>query len=264
MGRTRLDVALVERGLFDTRARAQAAVIAGEVVVDGRPAAKPGHPVDSQAEIDVLAGPRFVSRGGLKLQNALDRLGVDVEGRRALDVGASTGGFTDCLLQNGASEVVALDVGRGQLDWRLRNDPRVHVLERTNARNLDRADLPWPPDLVTVDVAFIGVGTIWPAVRACLADAWRALVMVKPQFELGPERVGRGGVVRDPAERLEAVRAAAAVLGADQARIVGACDSGLAGPKGNRETFLLVDSPGSCGEEADVEQMLRAAIDEAA
>jgi 23S rRNA (cytidine1920-2'-O)/16S rRNA (cytidine1409-2'-O)-methyltransferase len=264
VARTRLDVALVQRGLFDTRARAHAAVMAGEVLVDGEPAVKPGHSVDLEAEIDVVAGPRFVSRGGEKLQNALDRLGVDVGGCSALDIGSSTGGFTDCLLQNGATRVIALDVGRGQLDWSLRNDSRVHVLERTNARSIGPDALPWVPDLVTVDVAFISVTTIWPAVRACLADGWRALVMVKPQFELGPERVGKGGVVRDPADRLAAVRSVAAVLGADQARIVGACDSGLAGPKGNRETFVRVDAPGSCGEEADVEQMLQTAIDEAA
>lgn len=264
MTRARLDVVLVERGLFDSRARARAAVMAGEVRVDGAPAGKPGHPIAPDAEIDVIAGPRFVSRGGEKLQNALDRLTVDVDGCRALDVGSSTGGFTDCLLQNGAARVICVDVGRGQLDWSLRNDDRVHVMERTNARNLTPDALPWAPDLVTVDVAFISVGTIWPAVRPCLADGWRALVMVKPQFELGPERVGKGGVVRDPADRLEAVRSVAALLGADQARIVGACDSGLAGPKGNRETFLLVDGPGSCGEETDVDQMLQTAIDEAA
>ena len=237
--------------------------MAGAVLVDGEPAAKPGHAVAADAVLDVVAGPRFVSRGGRKLQNALDRLGVDVAGERALDVGASTGGFTDCLLQNGAAGVVAVDVGHGQLDWSLRNDPRVTVLERTNARDLEPAMLPWPPAFVTLDVAFIGVGTLWPAVRRCLARRWRALVMVKPQFELGPERVGRGGVVRDRDDRLAAARGVAAALEADQARIVGACDSGLAGPKGNRETFLLVHGPGSGGEEVDVDHVLQTAIDEA-
>lgn len=254
----------MERGLFESRARAHAAVLAGEVLVDGRPAGKPGTPVAPESQLDVLAGPRFVSRGGEKLQNALDGLTIDVAGAHALDVGASTGGFTDCLLQGGASAVVALDVGYGQLDWSLRNDGRVTVLERTNARHLTPDMLPWAPDLVTVDVAFISVRTIWPAVRACLADGWRALVMVKPQFELGKDRVGKGGVVRDSQDRLEAVRTVADALGADGGRIVGACDSGLAGPKGNRETFLLVNAPGSCGEEADVENMLRDAVEAAA
>jgi 23S rRNA (cytidine1920-2'-O)/16S rRNA (cytidine1409-2'-O)-methyltransferase len=174
----------------------------------------------------------------VKLANALDALGVDPRGALALDVGASTGGFTDCLLARGASEVVAVDVGYGQLDWRLRQDPRVHVLERTNARALVPADLPWAPDLVVVDVSFISVGLLWPAVHACLAPGWTALVMVKPQFEVGRDLVGKGGVVRDPAVRAGAALAVAETIATEGGDVVAAADSGLPGPKGNRELFL--------------------------
>ena len=236
--RTRLDVALVERGLFPTRARAQAAVMAGRVSVAGRRADAPSRPVVPDETIDVEAAQEYVSRGGVKLANALDALGVDPEGALALDVGASTGGFTDCLLQRGAREVVAVDVGYGQLDWRLRQDPRVHVRERTNARELTADDLPYAADLVVVDVSFISAALVWPAVRACLAEDWTALVMVKPQFEVGRELVGRGGVVRDPGVRAGAARAVAEAIAAEGGDVVGAADSGLPGPKGNREIFL--------------------------
>ncbi|MEW6582144.1 MAG: TlyA family RNA methyltransferase [Actinomycetota bacterium] len=243
MARTRLDVALVERGLFPSRARAQAAVMAGRVRVDGSPAAKPGAAVEDGADLAVVPSDEFVSRGGRKLANALDAFGVDVAGVRALDVGASTGGFTDCLLRRGASHVVAVDVGYGQFDWRLRTDPRVTVLERTNARTLSPDMLPFAPDLVVCDVSFISVATIWPAVAACLDPAHTALVLVKPQFEVGPEHVGKGGVVRDPALRAEAVRRVAAALRVAGDRPAGVVDSGVPGPAGNRELVLLAYGP---------------------
>ena len=212
--------------------------MAGRVRVDGRAVDKPGTGVGEDAVLDVERAAEFVSRGGVKLANALDALGVDVAGASALDLGASTGGFTDCLLSRGAARVIALDVGYGQLDWRLRQDPRVTVMERTNARDLTPEALPWAPDLVTCDLSFISIGTVWGAVVPCLAPGWRAMVMVKPQFEVGRERVGSGGVVRDPAAREDAVRGVIEVIEATAGRVVGTADSGLPGPKGNREVFV--------------------------
>ncbi|MDJ0789491.1 MAG: TlyA family RNA methyltransferase [Myxococcota bacterium] len=235
---TRLDERLVSDGLAESRTRAQALIRAGRVLVDDAPVDKPGTRVRSEAAVRVRGEDRrFVSRGGEKLAGALADLGIDPGGLRCLDVGASTGGFSDCLLQAGAAEVVAVDVGYGQLDARLRSDPRVVVRERVNARHLDPEALPGPFDLVTVDVSFISSRLILPALaRVAPTATW--LVMVKPQFELGPERVGKGGVVRDPADRREAADAVAAValeLGhTEQAR----ADSRLAGPKGNVEIFL--------------------------
>jgi 23S rRNA (cytidine1920-2'-O)/16S rRNA (cytidine1409-2'-O)-methyltransferase len=242
--RSRLDVMLVRRGHFATRSRAQAAVMAGRVQVDGRPVDKPGTNVAEDAEVAVRQEREYVSRGGLKLVAALDALAVDVTGARALDLGASTGGFTDCLLQRGARSVIALDVGYGQLDWSLRGDPRVHVMERTNARHLSPADLPHAPDLVTCDLSFISVGTVWGAVVPCLAPAWRAMVMVKPQFEVGRERVGSGGVVRDESAREDAVRGVVEVIEATGGRVLGTADAGVPGPKGNREVFVYARSDG--------------------
>ncbi|HVH00210.1 MAG TPA: TlyA family RNA methyltransferase [Miltoncostaeaceae bacterium] len=246
MPRSRLDVALVERGLFPSRARAQAAVMAGRVHVDGRRVDKPGAGVAEGAAIAVEPAREYVSRGGIKLANALDALEVDVRGACAIDLGASTGGFTDCLLQRGARRVIAVDVGYGQLDWALRQDERVHVMERTNARDLRPELLPWQPDLATCDLSFISIGTVWGAVRRCLAPGWRAMVMVKPQFEVGRERVGSGGVVRDPQAREDAVRAVIEAIEAEGGRAAGTADSGLPGPRGNREIFVLaVDAAGA-------------------
>ena len=229
---------LVSRGHFPTRSRAQAAVMAGRVRVDGRPAEKPGASVAEDADVAVRAEREYVSRGGLKLVAALEELEVDVAGASALDLGASTGGFTDCLLQRGATRVIALDVGYGQLDWSLRTDPRVHVMERTNARALAPGDLPYAPDLVTCDLSFISVGTVWGAVVGCLAPGWRAMVMVKPQFEVGRARVGSGGVVRDEAAREDAVRGGIEVIEAEGGAIIGTAEAGVPGPKGNREVFV--------------------------
>lgn len=233
--RERLDVLLVERGLASGRDRARALVLAREVLVDGEVATRPAAPVALDAAIEVKTPPPYVSRGGEKLAHALARTGVAVQGRRCLDVGASTGGFTDCLLQHGAARVIALDVGYGQLHPRLRADPRVTVVERVNVRYL--AELPFAPALVTCDVSFISVRTALPAALALAARGWEALVLVKPQFEAGRAEVRRG-VVRDPdvwKTALLRVSEAAIGWGAETAGVV---DSGLPGPKGNREFFL--------------------------
>ncbi len=227
----RLDVLLVERGLAESRAQAQALVLAG--LVHGH--SKAGEQLDEDAELVVERPPPYVSRGGEKLANALDALGVDVAGAHCLDVGASTGGFTDCLLQHGAARVVALDVGHGQLHPRLRSDERVTVLERVNARTLE--SLPFPPDLVTVDVSFISLRAVLPPVLRLAAPGWQALALVKPQFEAGRAEV-RKGVVRDPEVHRRVLREVAALAPELGARVVGVVDSGLPGPKGNREFFL--------------------------
>ena len=238
MTKKRLDVLLVERGLAESRSQAQALVLAG--LVPGH--TKPGEQVPGDPVLEVEAPPRYVSRGGEKLRNALDAFGVDVTDRDCADVGASTGGFTDCLLQAGARRVVAIDVGYGQLHPRLRSDPRVTVLERVNARSL--TELPFAPDLVVCDVSFISVTKALPPVLGLAASGWEALVLVKPQFEAGRADVPKG-VVRDAAVQrnvLESVVEAAQAWGG---RTIGVVDSGLPGPKGNREFFLhLVHRPG--------------------
>jgi len=249
----RVDVLLVERGLAESRAQAQALVIAGRVPGYD----KPGSQVDEAAELSVDRPPRFVSRGGEKLANALERLGVDPAGRDCLDVGASTGGFTDCLLQRGATRVIALDVGRGQLDWSLRNDERVTVMEGSNARNLDPGALPFRPSLAVVDVSFISLTKILGPVRDAIADDGDVLAMVKPQFELGRGRVGKGGVVRSAEDRREAVAnviAAAAGLGLGA---TGVAAAGVPGPKGNQEYFVRF-AAGDGG--ADMSAAIEAAI----
>lgn len=187
---------------------------------------------------------RYVSRGGLKLEGALDALTVEPAGLDCLDVGASTGGFTDCLLQRGAKRVVALDVGQGQLDWGLRNDERVSVIEGTNARSLEPGDLPFVPDLATVDVSFISLGKILPALAGALAATGRIIALVKPQFELGPDRVGRGGIVREATDRVEAALGVARAAEALGLGVAGFAPSALPGAKGNQEAFLLL-APGA-------------------
>lgn len=256
--RKRLDTAMVERGLFESRSRAAAAVMAGVVRVGGQPARKPGQTVGDEDDIAVDRGPDYVSRGGIKLANALDALGVPVEGRKALDVGASTGGFTDVLLQRGAAEVVALDVAYGELHWRLRQDPRVTVLERTNARSLEPDLLPYRPDLIVADVSFISLTKVLPAVLNCAAARFDCLAMVKPQFEAGRERVGKGGVVRDPETRIDTLVTVAAAARADGWSVMGFAPSELPGPSGNRETFAWLAEPGRAGAVDDVETAARA------
>jgi 23S rRNA (cytidine1920-2'-O)/16S rRNA (cytidine1409-2'-O)-methyltransferase len=228
----RADVLLVERGLADSRAQAQALIMAGRVPgVD-----KPGRELDEAAPLEVEQQPRFVSRGGEKLDNAVEALGVDVRGRDCLDVGASTGGFTDVLLQRGAARVIALDVGYGQLHPKLRDDPRVTVMERTNVREL--TELPFAPDLVTCDVSFISVRTALPSALRLAKPGWEALVLVKPQFEAGRADVGKGGVVRDPAVHRRVLREVAEAAPAWGGQPLGVVDSGLKGPKGNHEFVL--------------------------
>lgn len=258
MAKVRLDVLLVERGLFESRARAAAAVLAGEVLLlPGRErAAKSGQMVAPELEVEVVPGSAYVSRGGIKLANALDALGLAVEGARALDVGASTGGFTDCLLQRGVAHVVALDVAYGELSWRLREDPRVTVLERRNARTIVQGELPYAPGLIVIDVSFISLAKVLPAVLACAAPRFDCLAMVKPQFEVGRERVGKGGVVRDVEARRDAlvsVGECALELGAG---VIGYASSGLPGPKGNRETFVWL---AEAAREGRVEDLCAAA-----
>jgi 23S rRNA (cytidine1920-2'-O)/16S rRNA (cytidine1409-2'-O)-methyltransferase len=228
----RLDILLVERGLAESRAQAQALVLAGLV----RGHDKPGDQVEENAELTVERPPPYVSRGGTKLTHGLDALGVDPAGLDCVDVGASTGGFTDVLLQRGAERVIALDVGYGQLHPRLRDDPRVTVLERTNARTL--TELPFAPELAVCDLSFISVRLALPPVLGLCAPGWHAVVLVKPQFEAGRADVGKGGVVRDPKVRRRVVREVAEAALGWGASVRGVVDSGLPGPKGNRETFL--------------------------
>lgn len=246
--RSRLDEAMVARGLADTRSRARSLIMAGLVMVSGRVTDKAGTPVAADAQITLKERPRFVSRGGDKLAHALSVLDVTVNGVSALDVGASTGGFVDCLLQSGAARVIALDVGRGQLDPRLLSDPRVTVLDGVNARYLTSAQLPYQPDFVTMDVSFISVDKVMPAVAAVLAPCFSGLILVKPQFEAGPADVGKGGVVRDPeVHRKVLVDRARFMIEVTRLSVFGICRSGLKGTDGNQEFFIHVGRGGEDG-----------------
>jgi 23S rRNA (cytidine1920-2'-O)/16S rRNA (cytidine1409-2'-O)-methyltransferase len=253
-GKRRLDQLLVERGLCESRARAQALILAGDVLVEGQGAAKAGEAVAADARLELRRPDHpYVSRGGLKLAAALDAFALPVEGQVGLDVGASTGGFTDCLLQRGARHVIALDVGYGQLAWKLRQDPRVTVIERENARHLEPARLraaltepaAWPPGLAVVDVSFISLALVLSPIARVLGGDRPIVALVKPQFEAGRRDVGKGGVVRDPARREAAI---ARVL--DWARAEGfvergRIDSPIPGPEGNLEHLVLWHTPGS-------------------
>ncbi len=239
MSRIRLDQLLVDRGLVETRSRARALVMEGRVFSGERRLDKPGMAVPPDLPLEVRAPRRWVSRGGDKLAHALEVFGLDPSGRIALDVGASTGGFTDVLLQHGARRVYAVDVGYGQLAWKLRQDPRVVVLERTNARALDRRLVPEPVDLVVCDASFISLAKVLPAPLALTAPGAELVALVKPQFEVGRGRVGKGGVVRDPALHAEACARARDFVDAQSGwRVLDIVPSPLLGPKGNRE-FLL-------------------------
>jgi 23S rRNA (cytidine1920-2'-O)/16S rRNA (cytidine1409-2'-O)-methyltransferase len=258
MNRVRLDSLLSERGMFPSRTRAAASVLAGEVMLlPGRTRAeKPGQLVAEDVELEVVAGRAYVSRGAVKLANALDTFGLEVAGRRALDVGASTGGFTDCLLQRGAEHVIALDVAYGQLDWGLRSDPRVTVIERRNARSVTPDELPYAPELIVIDVSFISLAKVLPAVLHCAAARFDCLALIKPQFEVGRGQIGKGGVVREAGLRRGAlvdVGRTARELGA---ALIGYASSGLPGPKGNRESFAWL-AEGERGGVADVESAAR-------
>ena len=240
----RLDVLLVELGLAPTRAKAQAMVLAGQVVVDDQRIDKPGTRVPTEAEVR-LKGEQmpYVSRGGLKLEAALRHFHLDVRGAVCADVGASTGGFTDCLLQAGAAKVYALDVGRGQLHARLRADPRVVLREGVNARHLGPSDLPEPVSVLVLDVSFISLTQVLPATGQLLAPGGMTVALVKPQFEAGREQVGKGGVVRDDAVRAEAVGRVQRCLEELGLIPVGALDSPVHGPAGNREILLVARRP---------------------
>jgi 23S rRNA (cytidine1920-2'-O)/16S rRNA (cytidine1409-2'-O)-methyltransferase len=235
----RRDLLLVERGLAASRERAQALILSGVVLVNGRPADKPGTQIADDAELSLRQPDHpYVGRGGVKLAHALDAFSIPVDGRDALDIGASTGGFTDVLLRRGAVKVIALDVGHGQLDWGLRNDPRVAAIEHMNARRLDVSDLPGPVDIVTIDVSFISLRHIFPRVPSLLRAGADVVALVKPQFEAGRSEVGKKGVVRDPAVHdrvVEEATASAAEVGLVRANMT---ESPIVGDAGNREFFL--------------------------
>lgn len=237
----RLDAYLTEQGLFETRSRAQAAIMAGQVLVDEMKIDKPGTSVKEGAKIRILGDQlRYVSRGGLKLAKALQKFPVSVAGKVMADIGASTGGVTDCALQNGAVRVYAIDVGYGQLDWKLRNDPRVINMERTNARLLEADSLPEPIEAASIDVAFISLEKILPAVRKLLAADAFVIALVKPQFEAGKENVGKKGVVRDPAVHKEVLRRIIAFAEQEGFGIGGLDYSPVKGPEGNIEYLLYL------------------------
>jgi 23S rRNA (cytidine1920-2'-O)/16S rRNA (cytidine1409-2'-O)-methyltransferase len=236
MSKRRLDQLVLHRGLTESREQAQRLILAGQVLVAGHPMTKPGHAIDEDAEIVLKTPPRFVSRGGDKLEAAFTAFPIRVEGLVCLDVGASTGGFTDCLLQHGAARVIAMDVGKGQLHWKLRNDPRVCVLEETNARHISAANLPETPGFATVDVSFISLTKVLPAIIQVLLCNADIVTLIKPQFEAGPENVGRGGVVRDPAVRAATVEHIRQ-FGTGHMALTwcGVIESPLRGPAGNVE-----------------------------
>jgi len=240
----RVDVLVVERGLAESRTKAQALILAGQVVVDDQRVDKPGSLVPVEAELrlkgEVLP---YVSRGGLKLKAAMDRFGLDVSGRVCADIGASTGGFTDCLLQHGATRVHAIDVGYGQLHEKLRKDPRVRSRERVNARYLTDEDLPEKVGAVVIDVSFISLTQVLPSVLTFLEPGGLLVALVKPQFEVGPERVGKGGVVRDAAARQDAIDTVTAFVREQGLTVRGLMDSPVPGPAGNVEALLVADRP---------------------
>lgn len=261
MPKRRLDILLAEQGLFPSRSTAAASVMAGEVHLGPgrRVAEKPSEMVEEDELIAVEQRASFVSRGGIKLANALAASGIEVRDRRALDVGASTGGFTDCLLKCGASEVIALDVAYGQFDYGLRNDERVHVIERVNARSLTSEMLPYEPDLAVIDVSFISLAKVLPAVLDVLEARHDVLALVKPQFEVGRGKVGKGGVVRDPELRRQALlKIGEAAMGLGEA-VLGFFPSGLQGPKGNRESFIWLAEDGRPDAAATQEELTQMA-----
>jgi 23S rRNA (cytidine1920-2'-O)/16S rRNA (cytidine1409-2'-O)-methyltransferase len=258
---TRLDVWLAENGLAESREKAQALVMAGRVRVNGKPASKAGTSVKEGADVVVEPGPAHVGRGALKLANALDAFAVDVRGRVAVDVGASTGGFTETLLARGAARVYAVDVGRGQLHERLRTDPRVVVLDRTNARTLSPALIKEPCAAASVDVSFISATKILPALHSVLAAGADVLVLVKPQFEVGRTQVGRGGIIKKPSLHQQAMRDVARGAQERGYAVRGACASPITGAEGNREFFLHLVPDGPVLGSDEIEALLRKAVE---
>lgn len=263
MSKERIDILLVERKFFDSRARAKAMIMMGKVLVNGQKIDKAGTPVAADAEIKILGeNMPYVSRGGFKLQRAIESFGLDLRGKIAADIGASTGGFTDCMLQRGAEKVYAVDVGYGQLAWKLRNDERVVNLERTNIRNVTRADIPDVLDFVSIDVAFISLDKVLPIVFDLLGDFGEVAALIKPQFEAGRENVGKKGVVKDGkihAAVIERVLQFAAGLGF---RICGLDFSPIKGPEGNIE-YLAHLSKNICATEIDMGEKIGAVVDAA-
>lgn len=241
MAKKRLDVLLVESGFFDSRARAQAAILAGSVLVNGRKVADAGRKVDESAEIKVIGDTNpYVSRGGLKLEGALKDFKLEVKDMVALDVGISTGGFADCLLQHGAKKIYGIDVGYGQLAWKLRCDERVKIFERSNIRYFDASKIPEPIDIATIDVSFISLTLVIPRVVEMLKSGGYILALVKPQFELSKKEVKRGGVVKDRELRLKAVSKIEEFARSVGLEVLGVAASKVLGPKGNQEYFILL------------------------
>jgi 23S rRNA (cytidine1920-2'-O)/16S rRNA (cytidine1409-2'-O)-methyltransferase len=258
VGRRRLDAEVVERGLADTRARAQAMILGGGVTVEGEIISKPSHPVEAGARIALVREPMpYVSRGGLKLRHALDVFDLDVTGRVAVDVGASTGGFTDVLLQAGAMRVYAIDVGYGQLAWTLRNDPRVIVMERTNIRNLEL--LPEPASIAAVDVSFISLRTVLPPIEKLLEARTDVVALIKPQFEAGKDRVGKKGVVRDPAVWRDVIESVLTFAESRDWHVRGLVRSPITGLAGNVEFLMHLSREGQ-ETDADVQSLIEAAL----
>ena len=249
MKKERLDVLVTQRGLTPSREKARALIMAGAVYVDGERADKPGTSVDPESEITLKEDPvPYVSRGGLKLEKALSVFPIDLTGVRCMDVGASTGGFTDCMLQNGAASVIAIDVGRGQFDWKLRNDPRVSLFEKTNIRYVKPEDIPYAPSFAAVDVSFISLSKVLPAVRDLLTERCEAVLLIKPQFEAGRSQVGKKGVVRDPSVHEEVIEAVLAAARENGFAAAGLDYSPVRGPEGNIEYLLhLVRGAEPCG-----------------
>jgi 23S rRNA (cytidine1920-2'-O)/16S rRNA (cytidine1409-2'-O)-methyltransferase len=258
--RERLDLLLVERGLVETRARARALIMAGRVRSGETRLEKPGARLATDTPLAVEPGPRYVSRGGFKLAGALDAFQVIVDGRDALDVGASTGGFTQVLLERGASRVIALDVGKGQLDWSLRTDSRVVIIERTNARYLEPGALPFIPDLAVVDVSFISVTRILTALRRCMTPECEVVLLVKPQFEIGKGRVGRGGIVKDAEAHREVLETVSGFAIAQGWSARGVARSAIRGAEGNVEFFLHLDTSGRSLRGQDLEAAIERAL----
>lgn len=236
----RLDLIVAERCGVASRERARRLIMAGKVRVDGAVVDKPGAAIAAEAVVHLDADEPFVSRGGIKLEAALDAFAVDVSNRDVIDVGASTGGFTDCVLRRGARRVLAVDVGYGQFDWRLRSDPRVTLCERTNARHMVPTDLPFAPEIAVIDVSFISLRLILPPVSTLLAATAAIVALVKPQFEVGRGQVGKGGVVRDPEQHRSALRGVCEAAVEIGLAVAGECESPILGPKGNREFFVLL------------------------
>ncbi len=258
MAKKRLDVRMTELGLAESRQKAQAIIMSGQVFVDGKRLDKCGAPVAETAAIEVHGKTLpYVSRGGLKLEKAMKTFPIDLHGVTAMDCGASTGGFTDCMLQNGAAKVYAVDVGYGQLDWKLRNDSRVVNLERTNARYLTRAEIPEPLEFVSVDVSFISLGLILPALRPLLAENAQMVCLVKPQFEAGREKVGKKGVVRDPKVHVEVLEQFLRHAAQSDLTVKGLTFSPVKGPEGNIEYLGWLSAAGGAADIPDLEALVR-------